>query len=599
MRTALLIMTFILALFTTACSSGAVGEDAGLDAEVGDNGDPGADPGLDAGADVGDPGSDMDAGYEEPNFDGDAGDGSISDGDAIGDSDVDGGDDGAQVGWRSLLYPEDWTPELTDSEGRFLHDFSYAGYHNGEVPLPVVNQPLFDVVSAFGADSTGQTDATSAIQAAIDEAAAQGGGVVHFPLGTYRLDGMLTVSASNTILRGDGPDSTMLYFTRDQDMSNKANITLYGGVQSSLDIPLAVDAESRATAVEVDDASGLQIGDDVQIGFVISDEFIADHGMQGTWVSFNGQWKPFFRRVVTGIDSAADPDIVELDVPLRYPVLTRDGASLRKVSGFISECGVESISLSNAVTYDSAWSFDRAHVLTIDQAKDCWVRAVHSFHSPLGDGDYHLQSGGILISNSKQITVSDCRMEKAEHRGGGGNGYLFEVLKSNEVLVKDCSAVAGRHNFIQNWDFGTNGCVFLRCHSQDGRMLAGSWDPIGTTGYCEYHHSLATANLVDSCELLDGWIGFNRHAESSGAGHAVTQSVFWNNHGGGTIKSLQYGWGYVIGVNDMNVRTSLTDIDLLYNAMGTEPEDWVEASPDGTPLLPESLYQDQLRRRQE
>ncbi len=463
----------------------------------------------------------------------------------------------------------------------------------------MVNQPLFDVVSAFGADNSGQTDSTSAIQAAIDQAATQGGGVVHFPQGTYRLDGMLVVSSSNTILRGDGPDSSMLYFTRDQNMEGQANIRLQGAVQSQLEIPLAADASNRATTVAVADASGLQVGDDVQIGFVITDEFIADHGMQGTWVSFNGQWKPFFRRVVTGVDSTSDPDLVELDIPLRYPVLTRDGASLRKVSGFISECGVESLSLSNALTYDSAWNFNRVHVLAIDQAKDCWVSQVHSFRSPQADGDYHLQSGGILISNSKRITVSDCRLEKAENRGSGGNGYLFEVLKSNEVLVRDCQAVAGRHNFIQNWDFGTNGCVFLHCHSQDGRMLIDTWDLIGTIGYCEYHHSLATANLVDSCELMDGWIGFNRHAESSGAGHAVTQSVFWNNHGGGTIKSLQYGWGYVIGVNDMNVRTSLTDIDLIYNAMGTAPEDWVEASPDGSPLLPESLYLDQLRRRQE
>lgn len=35
--------------------------------------------------------------------------------------------------WRSALYSRAWTPALTDSEGRFLHDFSYASYHHGEV----------------------------------------------------------------------------------------------------------------------------------------------------------------------------------------------------------------------------------------------------------------------------------------------------------------------------------------------------------------------------------------------------------------------------------------------------------------------------------
>ena len=38
--------------------------------------------------------------------------------------------------WRSSLYPEDWTPGFADAQGRFLHDFSYAGYHKGEALIP-------------------------------------------------------------------------------------------------------------------------------------------------------------------------------------------------------------------------------------------------------------------------------------------------------------------------------------------------------------------------------------------------------------------------------------------------------------------------------
>jgi hypothetical protein len=538
-------LVLVLAFFGWGCSEGttitdagqdaledAGGDDAngGDDAGGGDDANGGDDAGggdpSDAGAEDGDAGGGDDAGVDAGGDDGEAGDGDgDGNGDGDGSDDAGGGDE--MEGWRSALYPDNWTPDFTDSEGRFLHDFSYAGYKYGEEPLPVVHGPLFDVVSAFGADNSGQTDATAEIQATIDACAAAGGGVVHFPAGLYRLDDHIVVNSSNIILRGDGPFSTEIYFTRDQNMNSQAGITLRGSVQSEPELLLAADADNRATFVEVDDASGLAVGDDVQIGFVITDQFIADHGMDETWVSFNGQWKPFFRRVVTAIDTAANPDVVELDIPLRYPALMRDSASLRKVSGFISECGVEDMALSNAIAYNTAWSFNRAHVLTLDQAKDCWVHNVHSFDSPTGEDEHHLQSGGILVSNSKRITILGSRMEKAQHRGSGGNGYLFEVMRSNEVLVKECTAVAGRHNFIQNWDFGTTGCVFLRCHSRDGRMLMGTWDPIGIIGYCEYHHSLATANLVDSCTLEDGWIGYNRRSESSGAGHSVTQSVYW------------------------------------------------------------------------
>lgn len=63
----------------------------------------------------------------------------------------------AALAWRSDLYPADWEPGLTDGAGRFLHDFSYAGYHNGELDLPAsVPGPVVDVTLApYGADMNG------------------------------------------------------------------------------------------------------------------------------------------------------------------------------------------------------------------------------------------------------------------------------------------------------------------------------------------------------------------------------------------------------------------------------------------------------------
>src|SRR5262249_48900960 len=83
--------------------------------------------------------------------------------------------------WCSALYPPTWTPTAApDAKGRFLHDFSYAGYRYGEPPPSSPKGATYDVVLSYGADSTGQTDATSAIQAAINAASSAGGGVVFF-----------------------------------------------------------------------------------------------------------------------------------------------------------------------------------------------------------------------------------------------------------------------------------------------------------------------------------------------------------------------------------------------------------------------------------
>jgi len=110
--------------------------------------------------------------------------------------------------WRSALYPTDWTPKHSLPDARFLHDFSYAGYRSG-AKLPKVAGPEFVVQ---GVDATGATDVTAALQKAIDDAGAKGGGVVRLPAGLYRCDGTLTIRTSGVVLRGDGPDKTKLFF---------------------------------------------------------------------------------------------------------------------------------------------------------------------------------------------------------------------------------------------------------------------------------------------------------------------------------------------------------------------------------------------------
>jgi hypothetical protein len=479
--------------------------------------------------------------------------------------------------WRSKLFPADWTPAHEDDAGRYLHDFSYAGYRNGEVPLPVRPRTRRIRVAA---DTTGAEDAGPAIQAAIDKAEAALGGVVYLPTGLYRVDGLLTVDASRVVLRGAGPDKSRLRFTRHDKMTGRSHLTVRGRPGARAEFALARDGVPRETTVFVTDAKGLSAGDDVDVGFVVSDAFVKEHGMTGVWRPFVGRWQPFFRREVVAIDRRAVPHRVTLDVPLRYPAKVRDRASLRVVTGLIREVGIEHLGLSNAVGRDEAWANDRVHVLELTAVADAWVRNVRSFGAGV-----HLASGGILVQQSKRVTVADCRMQRAQHRGGGGNGYLFEVRQSSEVLFRDCAARLGRHNFIQNWGFGATGCVWLRCDSREGRAINRVFGKdVTIVGFSEYHHSLATANLVDSTYVDDGWSAVNRGHQSSGAGHTATECVFWNVTGPGLIRSAQYGNGYVIGTGK---ETKVLAPD----------GDWVEGLGRAADLVPPSLYEAQLKRR--
>lgn len=505
--------------------------------------------------------------------------------------------------WCSALYPPAWRPDQpADPQGRFLHDFSYAGYKNGEVALPTVAGPLVDVVQQHGADASGTQDATSAVQAAIDAVALlPAGGVVYFPAGHYRIDGTLHVATSHTVLRGAGATQSALHFSQHQGMSNKAHLTFAGKVQYGAELALAQDASTRSTSVVLTDLGALKVGDAVALGWVITPDFVTEHQMVGVWnPAFIGVWKPIFRRQVVAIDAAQKR--VTLDVPLRYPAKLRDQASLRVESGYLSDCGVEQLGLSNAVAWADAWAQNQVAVLELVDVADSWVRDVHSVASPYAGGfdandktAYHVQSSGLRIRGSKRVTVIDSSIRKAQNRGGGGNGYLFEVRSSSELLVRDCEARDGRHNFIQNWDFGLSGCVFSGLTSSGSTtvtILLGL--PVPWPARCEYHHALAMANLVEDSTLDDGWEGKNRGQESSGAGHTSTGSVFWNIRGAGGIVSKQAGWGYVIGTAPTIAVDTALDI---FAGAGTAPEDYVEGKGQGATLFPPSLYQHQLARR--
>lgn len=490
--------------------------------------------------------------------------------------------------WRSSLYPENWAPGFKDSKGRFLHDFSYAGYKNGEdEPEIPANLKTFNVLD-FGADPKGEKDSQPTIQKAIDEAKRNSGGIVFIPQGLYKLERPIYVKSSNIVLKGEGPDKTKLFFTCHRKMTGKSQINFTGRLKYGKECFLKREGEALALSVDLESVDGLKKGMDVDLGFIITDDFRKDFGMEDYWTFAKNTWRAFFRRKIVNIDNQRGA--VFLDVPLRCAMKLRDKASLRVATGYISECAVVDLSVSDAVGWSEAWANNRVHAIGMSGVKDCWINNVKSFESPLKKAKKrHLQSCGIIIRDSKRVTVSNCFLSKPQHRGGGGNGYLFEISRSCEILIRDCEGKDGRHNFIQNWDFNTNGCVFLRIKSEGSRSYKASWDFIGFPAASEFHHALAMANLIDSAEINDGWYSRNRGNWSSKAGHTSTENVLWNITGNGLVISAQYGWGYVIGTGG-NIRIQRSD----YNS---KPDDFVEGEGKASGLRPQSLYEDQLRRR--
>jgi len=518
------------------------------------------------------------------------------------------GDDGL----RSELYPADWRPGTADEEGRFLHDFSYAGYRYGR---PVPQQVPGDVVDVtdppYRADPSGERDATAAIQAAIDDVGDAGGGTVHLPAGTYLLDppedsrAALHVADDGVLLRGEGPDRTRLVTASASGM-RQAPLVLVApererqywddSEESAADVvPLTRDVTTPTRTLHVADPEPFAVGDWVVLKADTTRAWLREHP-----VDEDEEWDEgtlgalVYHRRVTAVDAAAGT--VEVDVPTRYPMLRRDGLRLHHHPAPVQDSGVAHLAVGMAQSERSGLDeedFDRrgsagrqvhqAAAITFNNVVHGWVDDVRSVRPPGNDDDVHLLSVGVYVRDARQVTVQGTDLRHPQYRGAGGNGYLYHLMGS-DTLVRDAHAEGGRHNYLVQGVQAT-GNVVLDSRSVDGERAS------------ELHRHLSAANLFDNL-AVDGDTLEMRYRDVSTHAHSATESVMWNVAGedctrGRLAVSQQLGWGYVVGTSGSG------DCARVENPGGdhTEPRDWLEHVGDGERLEPRSLYLDQLARR--
>jgi len=77
------------------------------------------------------------------------------------------------------------------------------------------DERVYDVVAHYGADSTGATDDTTKIQAAIDDVESAGGGIVRLPSGVFKVTQQLTITGDNVYLIGSGDNTTQIKYVPD------------------------------------------------------------------------------------------------------------------------------------------------------------------------------------------------------------------------------------------------------------------------------------------------------------------------------------------------------------------------------------------------
>ncbi len=517
--------------------------------------------------------------------------------------------------WRSTLYPENWTPGYRDEQGRFLHDFSYAGYHQGEKDIPDIGSDITNVTQApYYADNTGIQNVTSIIQQALDDVGTAGGGVVYLPSGTYRIrpeegvDYSLRIAHNNLILRGAGSDSTFL-FNDEEDMRQKDVIRMQGDpswwfTEHGILSEITADLLYPTRVIPVESVNGFNKGDLIIVRSDATEQFIKEHDMEGYWTESAIKGVAFLRT----IDSiCVDNNLLFIDSPTRYFLKIRDHARVYHAGPHLQESGIENLCIGNKQSLKTGWeeesyteqgtgAYDAhaSHAIRVTNSMNCWIKKVQSYHPEENPDDYHLLSNGILLNQCRNSTVDSCYFQKPQYEGGGGNGYMY-TLSSNDCLIKNCRANHSRHNYDFKYPY-SNGNVIHHCRGENSKYAS------------DFHMYLSMSNLFDVFTVNSDYLEstFRPWGGNAIHGYSSTQSVFYNTIGEAyhpnrdyIVESKQFGWGYVIGTSGDAYKIVIEPTQGTTNgyAFNTAPPDFYEGMGNGENLRPWSLYLDQLDKR--
>ncbi|MFO7725169.1 MAG: DNRLRE domain-containing protein [Oceanipulchritudo sp.] len=528
--------------------------------------------------------------------------------------------------WRSTLYPADWQPPAGKQfmKDAMLQDFSYAGYQRGDVPVPLVTEPLFPVAD-YGADASGTTDATAAIQAAIDAAAEAGGGVVLLGEGTYKVavpeggSQALLIAHPKIVLRGAGTDKTFIFNTTTA-MRSRAVITVRPPAGSNWRtatgpaVSITADLEGPALTIPVADAAPFSVDQWVVLRADATAAYIADLNMTDLWEGAHAASSlggPLFYRRITGVDDSANT--IDIDSPTRFILLTRDNARVVRTHDFLEEIGLEGFSIGNMqhpgtsgweeqdYTDRDSGSYDThaSYLVKWQGVRNSWMHSVHSFQPEDNTKPVHMLSNGVQLLYARGITLQDVRMQRPQYGGGGGNGYMIRFSAAQECLALDCVVEWNRHGFVFS-GMQTSGNVIHR-----GLARRTAWQAEGgrTNGRGSDHHMhLSQSNLIDNVTLDEDFFQAAWRGTWGTVPHGLsaTHSVYWNLEGlrylSGRpfiVESEQFAHGYVIGT-----RGPASEIRLPRSqGARTDPIDHREGVGEGDSLWPQSLYQDQRARR--
>lgn len=399
-----------------------------------------------------------------------------------------------------------------------LPDFSFAGYHRGEDPIPT--PPVTHNVRDFGAVGDGKTDDSDAFLAAL---AAMESGVLWVPEGRYRLSKVLRINKPNVVLRGAGPEKSVFTIsvplnavepnwgatTGGQRTSNYSwsggFVTIGGKLSRNALTPIHPTAKRGDRLITVESPDALVVGESVElrqkdnetnslaIHLYSDDPRISVDKIRGRTHA------ALVARVV-----AIHGNQITLDRPLRFDLRAAWHPTLNRLAVEVTESGVEGLGFEFPNTsYEGHFTELGFNAFAIQRAMHCWVRNVRI---------HNADSGGFVRGTFNTvrdvITTSDRKADK--NRQSVGHHGL---------------EASGDDNLLANFDFQ---CKFI--HDLTVSHCAGNVfsDGRGMDLSLDHHRRAPYENLFTNLHVGKGTRIWRCGGGQELGAHCGARGTFWN-----------------------------------------------------------------------
>ena len=339
---------------------------------------------------------------------------------------------------------------------------------------------LIDVTQPpYNADKTGATDATAAIQTAINSATANQ--VVYIPDGYYQIAGALGVRSSqgNITIRGDTNSVLM-------GVGNSGSIVTVGNtgdIDDQITDTIVSGSTKGSTQITLSTTPSFAVGDELAISqsdialgsaaFPIINVHQYDHNIR--------QWM---------VATAISGNTVTLSDPLMWN-FTNAPIVMAVVGGIAHQVGIENLIITTSNSFSGAVG-SYPFSLTLANCSDCWVTNCTLLYS---------HAYGFEIVSSSHLTIVDNTVRYSQGTGSDHSGIIASdvggSLFANNILADGLEpAFEFNGGFCGNavvGNFFTNNMVDIDNHNTHSMM------------------NLWEQNVLSLSFEIDGYFGSSSH----------------------------------------------------------------------------------------